>query len=127
MTDTSKEAADNQNALVKALKDFNREWANDDVLTYSPVPSAPGYTTGMAGVYMGEAADFIAALLSERDALRSQLQAAREGGAVEYVCPDDETALNYLDATYGNDMRCAVSCMIDALRALKFTSAEGEG
>lgn len=77
MTDTSKEAADNQNALVKALKDFNREWANDDVLTYSPVPSAPGYTTGMAGGYMGEAADRIAALLSERD------EADRRAGAAE--------------------------------------------
>ncbi|NKX40856.1 hypothetical protein HGG71_05155 [Rhodobacteraceae bacterium R_SAG2] len=81
MTDTSKEAADNQNALVKALKDFNREWANDDVLTYSPVPSAPGYTTGMAGGYMGEAADRIATLLSENDALRTQLQAARDAKA----------------------------------------------
>ena len=35
-----------------------------------------------------------------------------------YVCPDDDTALNHLEASYGSDLRCAVSCMLDALRAL---------
>jgi hypothetical protein len=35
-----------------------------------------------------------------------------------YVCPDDDTALNHLEASYGSDLRCAVSCMLDALRTL---------
>lgn len=38
--------------------------------------------------------------------------------AALYVCPDDDSALNYLESAYGNDLRCAVSCMLDALRAL---------
>ncbi|AHD10042.1 hypothetical protein [Phaeobacter gallaeciensis] len=62
-------------------------------------------------------------LLSENETLRAQLQAGR----ADYGCPDDETALNYIESTYGDDMRCAVSCMFDAIRALKSTSTEGEG
>jgi hypothetical protein len=54
-------------------------------------------------------------------ALKSTSPAPREVTVQEaawYVCPNDDTALNYLESVYGNDLRCAVSCMLDALRAL---------
>ena len=65
--------------------------------------------------------DHLRALLSSLNALKSTTPAPREVTVQEaawYVCPNDDTALNYLESVYGNDLRCAVSCMLDALRSL---------
>ena len=64
-------------------------------------------TAYMAG--RASADDRIRALEAERDALKEALESK-----VQYVCPDDDAALNYIEASYGSDARCAVSCIFDA-------------
>ncbi|UWQ30207.1 hypothetical protein [Leisingera sp. M523] len=74
----------------------------------------PKWFPGGNSLAQNEARSIAAALSPQPSPQVTPEQAAR----VDYVCPDDDTALNYLEATYGNDMRCAVSCMIDAIRAI---------
>ena len=108
MTDTSKEAT-------------NSAWVNDACELFDQHAQELGW---QRHIY----SDNIRALLSERDALRAQLQAARDGALEEAAYQAQHACLVPPDGGSPTEEEVIV-CDEAAkrIRALKSTSAEGEG
>ncbi|MFV1484484.1 MULTISPECIES: hypothetical protein [unclassified Phaeobacter] len=86
--------------------------------------------------YRGKCADLLRALESERDALRAQLQAARDAALEEAAAKMDNASANAIrmsESVTGVEKRdlqtsgISHSYAAQAIRALKSTSAEGDG